>query len=268
MTFSKIDFPQDPTASPVAPYSLAYEWLEGDAAKPSIVWLGGFRSDMTGSKAEQLRHWAESTDHPFLRFDYSGHGASGGQFTDGTISQWSDEARFMIETFCKSPAILVGSSMGGWVALRLLENWKMAGVNKKHLAGMVLVAPAPDFTRLLMEPQLTETQKSDLERQGYFEVDTPYGPDPNIFTKALFDDGRAVSVLDKGVIHTHCPVHIVQGTADPDVPKEHALRLMEHLPADDASITFVKDGDHRLSRNEDLALLERIVSEMAADLSQ
>lgn len=251
--------------------TLAYQWLPElpgiDAHKPPIVWLGGFRSDMTGSKAERLHDWAFKTGHPFLRFDYSGHGASGGNFEDGTISGWVAEAKFIIEYFAKRPVILVGSSMGAWVALNLLKTWSAIGNNKKKLAGMVLLAPAPDFTRLLMEPELTDEQRYDLDSQGYFEVETPYGPDPNIFTKKLFDDGRLFSVLDQGTIHTHCPVHIIQGTADPDVPMEHAQYLMDHLPADDATMTLVRDGDHRLSRDEDLDLIERVVAHMAEDIA-
>lgn len=254
MTFNMLDYKG---------VALAYEHISGGDTKPMVVWLGGFRSDMTGSKAEQLRLWAARTGHGFLRFDYSGHGASGGKFTDGTISGWANEARFIVEHFAKGPAILVGSSMGAWIALRLMQAWQAAGTHKDRLAGLVLVAPAPDFTRLLMEPKLTDNQRADLAHQGYFAVETPYGPEPNIFTKALFDDGHAASVLDKGTIHTHCPVHIVQGTADPDVPMAHALYLMDHLPADDAQLTLVQGGDHRLSRDEDLALLARVVAQMA-----
>ena len=126
----------------------------------------------------------------------------------------------------------------------------------------MLLAPAPDFTVELMEPELTGAQKRDLETKGYFEEHSEYSPEPNIYTRALFEDGRANRVLD-GIVDTHCPVHIIQGMADPDVPHAHALKLVEHLPADDVTLTLVRDGDHRLSRPQDLDLLLRVVEGMA-----
>ncbi|WP_299868553.1 alpha/beta hydrolase [uncultured Hoeflea sp.] len=218
---------------------------------PGLVWLGGYRSDMAGSKAVALCDHAGPQGRAMLRFDYSGHGASGGDFRDGTISRWLEESLAAFDAFTQGPQILIGSSMGGWIALRMVQELKARGEGDR-VAGLLLIAPAPDFTLELMEPELTEAQRAALERDGYYEEPTPYGPDPNVFTRALFEDGRRNRVLD-GLIETGAPVHIVQGMADPDVPWRHALRLMEHLPSDNVTLTLIKDGDHRLSRDEDIA---------------
>jgi len=217
---------------------------------PGLVWLGGYRSDMEGTKAVELDRLAAEEGVACTRHDYSGHGASGGAFVDGTISRWLEESLAVFDRFTRGPQILVGSSMGGWIALRMVQELSRRG-STGRIAGLLLLAPAPDFTEELMAPQLTPAQKRALQEQGYFEEPTPYGPDPNIYTRALFEDGRANSVLE-GIVDTGCPVHIIQGMADPDVPYRHALRLVEHLPSDDVVLTLVRDGDHRLSRPEDI----------------
>ena len=237
---------------------IAYRKRDGRA--PGLVWLGGFKSDMLGTKAETLDRLAKSAGHAFIRHDYSGHGESGGRFEDGTISKWLAESLAVFEARTSGPQILVGSSMGGWIALRMAQVLNRAGKSGR-IAGMVLLAPAPDFTSELMEPELTAKQKQDLKEKGRFEEPSEYAPEPNVYTAALFEDGRRNRVLT-GIIHTHCPVHILQGMADPDVPHTHALKLVEHLPADDVTLTLVKDGDHRLSRPQDLDLLERTVMHM------
>ena len=219
-----------------------------------FVWLGGYRSDMTGTKAVELAALADRLSTGCVRFDYSGHGASGGAFVDGTISRWLEEALAVIDHAAKALGarriVLVGSSMGGWIALRAIaELAKRADID---VAGLVLIAPAPDFTSELIEPNLTEAERTALAERGQFEEPTPYGPDPNIYTKKLIDDGRNNRVLT-GVIETGCPVHILQGMADPDVPYAHAVRLMEHLSGDDVVLTMIRDGDHRLSRPQDIA---------------
>ncbi|PRD53090.1 alpha/beta hydrolase [Phyllobacterium myrsinacearum] len=229
-------------------------------AEPGIVWLGGYRSDMLGSKAEWLDQWAEANGHAFLRHDYSGHGESGGAFRDGTISLWLEQSLAVFKKFSAGPQILIGSSMGGWIALRMIEELQKAGEHGR-IAGLVLIAPAPDFTCELVEPQLTLDQRRQLAERGYMEEPSEYAPEPYIYTKALLDDGRANQVL-KGVIRTGCPVHILQGMEDKDVPYTHALRLVDHLPVDDVTITLVRDGDHRLSRPQDLELLTRTVASM------
>ena len=232
-----------------------------DGGTPGLVWLGGYRSDMAGTKAETLDGWAREHGYACLRHDYSGHGESGGRFEDGTISRWLGESLAVLRAFSEGPQILIGSSMGGWIALRMVQELDKAG-DADRVAGLVLLAPAPDFTVELMEPELTGAQKRDLETKGYFEEHSEYSPEPNIYTRALFEDGRANRVLD-GIVDTHCPVHIIQGMADPDVPHAHALKLVEHLPADDVTLTLVRDGDHRLSRPQDLDLLLRVVEGMA-----
>ncbi|WP_275787272.1 alpha/beta hydrolase [Pararhizobium gei] len=227
--------------------------------QPALVWLGGYRSDMSGTKAVELARYAGEKGHACIRFDYSGHGLSGGRFIDGTISRWLEESLAVIDHVRPERMLLVGSSMGGWIALRLIAELRRRGEGGK-VAGLVLIAPAPDFTSELIEPNLTDAERASLETLGYFEEPTPYGPDPNIYTARLIEDGRRNRVLD-GIIETGCPVHILQGMKDPDVPYAHALKLMEHLPSDDVVMTLIRDGDHRLSRPEDI---EKILSAVAA----
>jgi pimeloyl-ACP methyl ester carboxylesterase len=227
---------------------------------PGVVWLGGFRSDMRGTKAEALDAWAVRTGHGFTRHDYSGHGESGGSIREGTISRWLAESLAVFEHFTASRQVLIGSSMGGWIALRMIQELHKRGGGER-VAGLILLAPAPDFTIELMEPQLSDAQRKELETRGFFEAPSEYAPEPNVYTCALFEDGRANQVL-RGIIETHCPVHVLQGMEDPDVPYAHALRLVDHLPADDVIITLIRDGDHRLSRPQDIDLLISAVEAM------
>lgn len=229
--------------------------------RPGTVWLGGYRSDMAGSKAEAICAHQASLGAGSVRFDYSGHGVSGGKFTDGTISRWLEESLAVFDRFAEGPQILVGSSMGGWIALRMAQELKARGQSDR-IAGIVLIAPAPDFTSELIEPELTDEQRRALDTQGYFEEPTPYGPDPDIYTKALFEDGRANRVLD-GVIDLDAPVTILQGMEDPDVPWKHALRLVEHLPSTNVDVQLIRDGDHRLSRPEDISRILAAVDRVA-----
>lgn len=223
-------------------------------ALADLVWLGGYRSDMAGTKAVELAGLAARLGTGCVRFDYSGHGASGGAFVDGTISRWLAESLAVIDHAAKTlgtrRVVLVGSSMGGWIALRAVA--ELAKQKNIEIAGLVLIAPAPDFTSELIEPNLTEAERTALAERGQFEEPTPYGPDPNVYTLKLIEDGRENRVLT-GVIETGCPVHILQGMADPDVPYAHAVRLMEHLSGDDVVLTMIRDGDHRLSRPQDIA---------------
>ncbi|KAB2793745.1 alpha/beta hydrolase [Brucella anthropi] len=251
------------------------EFIDVDGAKialryragsksPGVVWLGGYRSDMLGTKAVVLDEWAAETGHSALRLDYSGHGESGGDFNQGTISRWLNESLAVCRKYAKGPQILVGSSMGGWIALRMAQELKKEG---NPPAGIVLIAPAPDFTAVLVEPTLSDAQKNDLQEKGYFEEPSEYSPNPYVYTRALIEDGRKNLVL-KGIIETGCPVHILQGMQDPDVPYKHALTLVEHLPVDDVTLTLVRDGDHRLSRPQDLDLLIRTVSGLAERIGE
>lgn len=238
----------------VAGNNIAVRFQKGETAPAVIVWLGGYGSDMRGTKAERLALLAQTNGLSFLRFDYSGHGESGGRFIDGTISTWLKDAEAVIAHFCgERPLVLVGSSMGAWIALRLVQNL-IAAKQQSRLAGIVLLAPAPDFTSELVEPELTKAQLNDLQTKGYCQEPSLYGPEPTIYTKALIEDGRNNRVLT-GIIDTYCAVRILQGMADTDVPYQHALKLMAHLSKDKVTLTLIKDGDHRLSREHDLVLL-------------
>ncbi|MCO6187420.1 carboxylesterase [Rhizobium sp. L1K21] len=222
---------------------------------PQLVWLGGYRSDMRGTKAVELEAHAKSLGAGCLRLDYSGHGESGGDFMDGCISRWLEDALAVIRQVGAERLVLVGSSMGGWIALRALQELLKAGGPQK-VVGMLLIAPAPDFTQELMEPELTDKERDSMAARGYFEEPSQYSDEPNIYTRLLMEDGKQNLVLS-GIIDTGCAVHIVQGMQDPDVPYTHALKLLDHLPADDVVLTMVRDGDHRLSRAQDIALLKR-----------
>ena len=237
---------------------------EGSAGDTTVVWLGGYRSDMTGTKAVALEAQALALGVGFLRFDYSGHGQSSGHYTDGTISRWIEEALAVIGRFAQGRLVLVGSSMGGWVALRIVEEFRKRG-EQARIGGIVLVAPAPDFTSVLIEPHLTEKELKSLAEKGYFEEESAYSPEPNRYTKALIEDGRHNLVMN-GLIETGCPVHILQGMKDPDVPYSHALAIMEKIVGDDAILTLVRDGDHRLSRPEDIERIEAAVAAMLANV--
>lgn len=228
---------------------------------PLLVWLGGFRSDMAGTKAMRLAALAYALGAACLRFDYSGHGESGGRFEDGTISRWLAEAQAVIAHHrAGRKLILVGSSMGAWIALLAASAHARAG---DPVAGLLLLAPAPDFTSELIEPALTQAQRDALANDGFFSTPSAYSPEPEIITRALLEDGRRNRVLT-GLIETRCPVAILQGMADPDVPHAHALRLVSHLPLENVTLTLIKDGDHRLSREQDLQAMERAVSAMVS----
>ncbi|MER8647601.1 MULTISPECIES: alpha/beta hydrolase [unclassified Mesorhizobium] len=228
-------------------------------ATPGIVWLGGYKSDMLGTKAQTLSDWAAREGRAYLRHDYSGHGESGGAFADGIISKWLGESLAVFRRFTEGKQILVGSSMGAWIALRMVQELRKAG--DSNVVGLVLLAPAPDFTAELVEPALTEEQRRDLREKGFFEEPSDYSAEPYIYTSALIEDGRANRVMT-GPIDTHCPVHILQGLADADVPASHALKLVSLLPADDVTLSLIPDGDHRLSRPQDLDMLLRAVGDM------
>lgn len=248
-----------PTLLDVQGISIAVRHEAG--ATPGIVWLGGYKSDMLGTKAQTLSDWAAREGRAFLRHDYSGHGESGGAFADGTISKWLGESLTVFQRFTTGKQILVGSSMGAWIALRMVQELRKAG--DSSVVGLVLLAPAPDFTTELVEPALTATQKRDLKKKGFFEEPSDYSAEPYIYTSALIEDGRNNRVMT-GPIDTHCPVHILQGLADADVPASHALKLVSLLPADDVTLSLIPDGDHRLSRPQDLDMLLRAVGDMVA----
>lgn len=240
---------------------IAFEKRAG--ANPGLAWLGGWRSDMNGTKALHLDNFARLTGQAMLRHDYSGHGQSSGELEDGSISLWVKQSLAMFQANTDGPQILIGSSMGGWVALRMVEELLKAG--SKQVAGLVLIAPAPDFTMDLIEDKLDAAQRQQLADMGYVEEISDYLPAPNRWTQAFLDDGRQNRVMGK-IIETFCPVHIIQGMLDIDVPHEHALKLAAHFPKDSITMTLVPDGDHRLSRDQDLELIERAVSNLIAQV--
>ena len=243
-------------------HQLAYHATEG--AGPTLVWLGGFRSDMTGSKAMRVEEYAKERGQACLRFDYAGHGQSSGAFTDGTIGSWRDDAAAILDAKVDGDVILVGSSMGGWIALLLaMEEAKRAKLESREsresrIKALVLIAPAPDFTQELMWPTFSEDERETLVRDGQLVEPSPYDPEPTIITHKLIEDGKRHLILD-GLIETGCPVRILQGVADPDVPHTHALKLLDALVSEDVVMTLIKDGDHRLSREADLAALVRVL---------
>jgi pimeloyl-ACP methyl ester carboxylesterase len=230
---------------------------------PGLFWLGGFKSDMRGTKAEALAAHAEQTGRAIVRFDYSGHGESGGSFEDGTISRWLEEALAVFEKFASGPQIVIGSSMGAWIALLLARELARRPTGRGRVKGLLLIAPAPDFTEELMWPALPPAARREIEEKGVWMRPSAYGDGPYPITRALIEDGRRHLLLN-GPIEIGCPVRILQGARDPDVPWQHATKLVACLPQDEVTFTLVKDGDHRLSRPEDIERLLRAVEELAA----
>jgi len=239
---------------------------DGTPGRCGVLWLSGFKSDMAGTKAEELAAWARASERAVTRLDYSGHGLSGGDFEDGTISAWAEEALAVHRAFCKEPTIVVGSSMGGWIALLLARALKRAArPDDAPLAGMVLIAPAPDFTEELMwKHEFTDEIRDTIMTEGRYERPSDYDDSPYVITRKLIEDGRD-NLLLGGAIETGCPVTILQGQRDDAVPWQHAVRLMECLALDDVVLTLVKDGDHRLSRPEDIARLIAAVERRAGE---
>lgn len=233
-------------------------------AAPGLFWLGGFKSDMGGTKAVALDEWAEQQGRACTRFDYSGHGESGGAFRDGTIGRWLSESVEVFRAVCRGPQILIGSSMGGWISLLLARELRRrteAGETvDAQIAGMVLIAPAVDFTEVLMWDRFPPEIRRQIEEKGFWERPSEYSTDPYLITRGLIEDGRNHLLLG-GLIETGCPVRILQGVQDPDVPWQHAVELVSRIARDDVVLTLVKDGDHRLSRPEDIERLTGAVSE-------
>jgi pimeloyl-ACP methyl ester carboxylesterase len=229
-------------------------------AAPGLLWLSGYKSDMKGTKAEALAHWAQETGRACTRFDYSGHGESGGVFTDGTIGRWLEDTLAVFDACCSGPQILVGSSMGGWLALLMVRALRLrSAAAPTSIAGLVLIAPAVDFTEELMWKRFTPAIKRELEEKGVWARPSEYAPEPYLVTRRLIEEGRSHLLLG-GMIETGCPVRILQGVEDADVPWQHAIELVSRLGSDDVVLTLVKDGDHRLSRPEDI---ERLISAAA-----
>ncbi|WP_114964789.1 alpha/beta fold hydrolase [Alkalilacustris brevis] len=232
---------------------IAYHRQQG--AGPGVVFLGGFRSDMEGTKALHLEAWARARGRAFLRFDYSGHGQSSGAFEDGCIGDWAADARAAVSTLTEGPQVLVGSSMGGWIALLL------ARAMPERVAGLVGIAAAPDFTEDSMWADFDAEQRAALVRDGRVELPSDYSDDPYVITRRLIEDGRDNLVL-RSPLPLPCPVRLLQGTADVDVPVSVALRLLEHIDAADVRAVLVKGADHRFSSPECLYLITTSVEEL------
>ena len=238
---------------------LAFRHNPASAGKLTFVWMCGFKSDISGTKVLRLEDWANRTGHGFLAFDYSGHGESDGAFEDGTVSQWRADALAAIDSQTDGPLVIVGSSMGGWMALLA------ALARPDRVKGLVLIAPAPDFTEKLMWPEFPAKAQAEIMEQGFTLRPSDYD-EPYTITRALIEDGRKWQVLDKPIAFDG-PVRILQGMQDADVPWTHAARLVDALTASDLTITLIKDGDHRLSREQDIARLLATCDEVAATLA-
>jgi pimeloyl-ACP methyl ester carboxylesterase len=223
--------------------------------RPGIVFLGGFKSDMTGTKAAALDAFCQARGLGYLRFDYSGHGASGGAFLDGTISRWFADALAAFDRLTEGPQILVGSSMGGWIMLLV------ALARPERIKGLVGVAPAPDFTEALIWRTLSDDARAKILREGKLEQPSDYSSDPYVITKALIEDGRN-NLLLGGPIAIDAPVRLLHGLNDRDVPHRISLELQALLTSRDVVVNLIKDGDHRLSRPQDLARLSAALDEL------
>ncbi|HEX7008268.1 MAG TPA: alpha/beta hydrolase [Alphaproteobacteria bacterium] len=233
--------------------TIAYHATPGTG--PGVVFLTGFRSDMTGAKALALEAACRARGRAYLRFDYTGHGRSSGAFVDGTIGQWTDDAVFVIERLTEGPQVLVGSSMGGWIML--LAALRLGA----RVAGLVGVAAAPDFTEELIWRQADDAARAALERDGVFHEPSEYSDEPTPITMKLIEEGRRHLLLG-GPIALDCPVRLIHGMRDPDVPWQTAPRLAERLTSRDVEVILVKNGDHRLSTDDDLARLAAVVDEV------
>ena len=232
-------------------------WRKVDGAGPTVVWLGGFMSDMTGTKAAALADWAQGAGRSYLRFDYSGHGRSEGAFRDCTITRWRQDALRVIGDLTEGPVVLVGSSMGGWLACLV------AAAIPERVQAMVLIAPAADFTETLMRPSLPPEAVRALADEGVWLRPSEYGDDDYPITRQLLEDGARWSIL-QGSVPIEAPVRILQGGEDPDVPWRHALELANQIKGPDVVFTLIKDGDHRLSRPQDIARLIAAVEEVSS----
>ena len=229
---------------------------------PAIVWMGGFRSDMTSTKAEKLAEAASAEGRASLRFDYSAHGVSSGDFRAATLSLWLDDALRMIRAEAGPKPIIVGSSMGGWLALRATQILAAEGTAP---GGLMLIAPAVDFTEALMWAQFPETIKQQIMEEGVWYRPSEYSPEPYPITRALIEDGRKHQLLGKH-IRFGVPIHILQGGQDPDVPLAHVEKFVAGLSEDDVRMTIIPDGNHRLSRDKDIATLQRITMALAREV--
>jgi pimeloyl-ACP methyl ester carboxylesterase len=231
-------------------------YLQRAGKTPTVVWLGGFKSDMNADKAQALAHWADKSDRAFLRFDYFGHGASSGDFRQGTIGRWREDALAVIDALTEGDLVLVGSSMSGWVSLLV------ALARPERIKAMVLIAPAVDFTEALLWPRLPEDARRMIMEQGEWPRSSACDPEPYPITRGLIEDGRRHLVLGSPLKFPF-PVRILQGMKDADVPWQHAAKVAEAMEGD-VTLTLIRDGDHRLSTQSDLRRMIRAIKELVA----
>jgi len=242
---------------------IAYRFTDLSGAEPVLLWLPGFLADMAGTKAVALAGFARAQGLPMLRFDYSGHGLSPGSMLEASIGDWLEEASAMRGLIGDRRTILIGSSMGGWIALLLARQLQQAG-EIERLAGLVLLAPAFDMTERLMWRKLSPKTKAIIETEGVFYAPSLDG-DPYPLTKRLIEEGRNHLIGEgAGPLEFDLPIRILQGMEDPDVPWGHALDLVDLLHCGDVELTLIKDGDHRLSRPQDLTRLELTVAALVS----
>ncbi len=227
-------------------HRIAYEQTVGRT--PGVLFCGGFMSDMSGSKATALAAHCRQHGRAFVRFDYSGHGASGGRFADGCIGDWRADALAVLDELTAGPQVVVGSSMGGWIALLL------ALARPQRVRALALLAPAPDFTQAIWDDQLSSDERGRMQRDGHIERPSQYSEQPYLITQRLIEDGRQYLLLD-GPIDIRCPVRILHGMRDSDVPWQRSIALVERLQGEDVALTLLKNGDHRLSNPDDLRRL-------------
>lgn len=232
---------------------------ESPAGPTGLTWLGGFKSDMTGTKAEALANWARGAGRHFLRFDYYAHGQSSGDFRKATIGRWREDALAAIDALAEGPQVLIGSSMGGWMALLA------ALARPERVKGLVLIAPAPDFTEELMWKGFSAEIRETLMRDGIYREPSDYSEEPYEITMRLIEEGRHHLILGAPIPLT-CPVRILQGMKDPDVPWQHAMRLADTLQSRDVTINLSKSGDHRLSTPEDISRLVQVVETLLKEI--
>ena len=227
---------------------------------PSLFWLGGFKSDMEGSKAKAIEKFALELGVGAIRFDYSGHGESSGKFSEGCISSWLEEAMVIFD-LSEGEQIIIGSSMGGWLALLLNKILQQRATPR--VKAIILIAPAIDMTKDLMSDHFSEKQLNELDSKGFIQLPSDY-EEPYIITKKLIEDGKEHLLFGK-TIEAGCPVYILQGAKDEAVPPSHAIKLLSHIMQDPVFFTMVPDGDHSLSRPQDLALLKNTITRIISD---
>ena len=237
-----------------APKGEKIAYKKSDGKGPTLVWCGGLKSDMEGGKATNLHDWAIEEERSYIRFDYFGHGESSGAFREGTISRWASDVVQVIDELTKGDVILVGSSMGGWASL-------LATLQRpSRVRGLLLIAPAPDFTQKLTWVDWTDEQRETLERDGIVYVPSDYD-EPYEYSRVLMKDGKANQILD-APINFDGPVRILQGAVDPVVPWEYSRQILDVITSEDVDYTLVKNGDHSLSAPEDLDRLVRVAKEL------